>query len=150
MRMKSGRRAAKLCSIYYCRSAMAVTHSCECPSRLLRGRRVGSAGSAPPNARRGRMSPATACRRAALWVACHHLSDGALLGSPTTVRQAQGQSPQRFDLRIENGPLAGNLQTIRVYRNDPMEINWSADRRTVLHLHGYDINKPDKVFRHLS
>jgi len=63
----------------------------------------------------------------------------ALLGSPTTVRQAQGQSPQRFDLRIENGRLAGNLRTIRVYRNDAVEINWSADRRTVLNLHGYDI-----------
>src|SRR6516165_3837662 len=33
MRMKSGRRASKLRSIYYCRSAMAVTHSCECGNR---------------------------------------------------------------------------------------------------------------------
>ena len=53
----------------------------------------------------------------------------ALLGSRTAVRQAQGQSPQRFDL----------LKTIRVQLNDAVEINWSADRRTVLHLHGYNI-----------
>ena len=52
---------------------------------------------------------------------------------------AQGDGPQRFELRIENGRLAGNLKTIRVRRNDAVEISWSADRRTVLHLHGYDI-----------
>ena len=63
----------------------------------------------------------------------------AYTGSRTVVRQALGQSPQRFDLRIENGRLAGNLKTIRVQLNDAVEINWSADRRTVLHLHGYDI-----------
>lgn len=60
----------------------------------------------------------------------------AVLSGPRTVA---GQSPQRFDLRIEHGRLAGNLKTIRVRRNDAVEITWSADRRTVLHLHGYDI-----------
>ena len=60
----------------------------------------------------------------------------AVLSGPRT---AAGQSPQRFDLRIEHGRLAGNLETIRVRRNDAVEITWSADRRTVLHLHGYDI-----------
>jgi hypothetical protein len=58
----------------------------------------------------------------------------AVLSGPSTA-----QSPQRFDLRIEHGRLAGNLKTIRVGRNDAVEITWSADRRTVLHLHGYDI-----------
>jgi hypothetical protein len=53
--------------------------------------------------------------------------------------RAAAQSPQRFDLRIEHGRLAGNLKTIQVRRNDAVEITWSADRRTVLHLHGYDI-----------
>jgi hypothetical protein len=61
---------------------------------------------------------------AAIWIANVH---------------AQTPEPQRFDLRIENGRLASNLKTIRVRRNDAVEINWSADRRTVLHLHGYDI-----------
>ena len=63
----------------------------------------------------------------------------ALTGSWAVIRQAVGQSLQRFDLRIENGRLAGDLKTIRVQRDDAVEINWSADRRTVLHLHGYDI-----------
>ena|SRR5215471_18621267 len=68
-------------------------------------------------------------------VAC--LSVLALAWQQTTA--AQEQSPQRFDLRMENGRLAGDLKTIRVRRNDAVEISWSADRRTVLHLHGYDI-----------
>ena len=65
----------------------------------------------------------------------------ALLGSRTAVRQAQGQSPQRFDLRglVGNAALPSILKTIRVQLNDAVEINWSADRRTVLHLHGYNI-----------
>jgi hypothetical protein len=66
----------------------------------------------------------------------------ALAGAPgprTAVGQGEGQSLQRFDLRIENGRLAGNVRAIRVRRNDIVEINWSADGRTVLHLHGYDI-----------
>ena len=55
------------------------------------------------------------------------------------LQTARGEGPRRFDLRIENGRLASNLKAIRVRRNDVVEINWSADRRTVLHLHGYDI-----------
>jgi hypothetical protein len=46
---------------------------------------------------------------------------------------------RRFELRIENGRLVGTLKVIRVRRNDRVEIVWSADRRTVVHLHGYDI-----------
>jgi hypothetical protein len=57
-------------------------------------------------------------------------------GSRTAARE---EGPQRFDLRIENGRVAGDLKAIRVRRNDIVEISWSADRRTVLHLHGYDI-----------
>jgi hypothetical protein len=60
-----------------------------------------------------------------------------LIGVTTAMALAEGL--QRFDLRIENGRLAGNLKTVRVQRNDAVEINWSADRRIVLHLHGYDI-----------
>ena len=64
--------------------------------------------------------------------------------SPTA---AQVEEPKRFDLRIENDRLSGDLKVIRVRRGDAVEINWSANRRTVLHLHGYDIEtvvEPDK------
>jgi hypothetical protein len=52
---------------------------------------------------------------------------------------ARAEEPKRFDLRIENDRLNGDLKVIRVRRGDAVEINWSANRRTVLHLHGYDI-----------
>ena len=60
---------------------------------------------------------------------------------------AQVEEPKRFDLRIENDQLSGDLKVIRVRRGDAVEINWSVNRRTVLHLHGYDIETtvdPDK------
>jgi len=60
---------------------------------------------------------------------------------------AQVAEPKRFDLRIENNRLSGDLKVIRVRRGDVVEINWSANLRTVLHLHGYDIEttvEPDK------
>ena len=60
---------------------------------------------------------------------------------------AQVEQPKRFDLRVDNDRLVGDLKVIRVRRGDVVEINWSANRRTVLHLHGYDIEttvEPDK------
>lgn len=53
----------------------------------------------------------------------------------------QSEKPQRFDVQIANGRVADDLKTIRVRRNDNVEINFTADRRTVLHLHGYDIER---------
>jgi len=72
-----------------------------------------------------------------LMVACGNWSPAA----------AQVAEPKRFDLRIENNRLSGDLKVIRVRRGDVVEINWSANLRTVLHLHGYDIEttvEPDK------
>jgi len=60
---------------------------------------------------------------------------------------AQVEEPKRFDLRIESDRVSGDLRLMRVRRGDVVEINWSANRRTVLHLHGYDIEttvEPDK------
>jgi hypothetical protein len=64
--------------------------------------------------------------------------------SPAT---AQAEETKRFDLKIENDRLSSDLKVIRVRRGDAVEINWSANRRTVLHLHGYDIEttvEPDR------
>jgi hypothetical protein len=47
--------------------------------------------------------------------------------------------PRRFNLHIENGRIAGNVKTIKVQQGEAVELNWSADRRTTVHLHGYDI-----------
>jgi hypothetical protein len=60
---------------------------------------------------------------------------------------AQTDTVRRFDLRIENGRLTESRKVITVQRYDRVEISWRADRRTILHLHGYDIEitpGPDK------
>ena len=46
---------------------------------------------------------------------------------------------RRFELHIENERIAGNVKTVQVQRDEFVELVWSADRRTALHLHGYDI-----------
>jgi len=61
--------------------------------------------------------------------------------------QAQTDRVGRFDLQIENGRLTDSRKMIAVQRYDRVEIHWRADRRTILHLHGYDIETtigPDK------
>jgi hypothetical protein len=62
-----------------------------------------------------------------------------ILGARIGVAQSAIEGTRRFELRLENGRLANSLKIIRVGRGDMVELNWSADRRTVLHLHGYDI-----------
>jgi hypothetical protein len=52
---------------------------------------------------------------------------------------AQAAEPRRFDLRIENGRVASNMKTVQVQQDETVELRWSADRRTIVHLHGYDI-----------
>lgn len=61
---------------------------------------------------------------------------------------AQTDGVRRLDLRIENGRLTEARKVIVVKRSDRVEINWRADRRTILHLHGYNIElalRPDRV-----
>jgi len=55
------------------------------------------------------------------------------------VAQNTGDEPRRFELRIENGRLTDNTRTVAVQRGEAVELTWTADRRSVLHLHGYDI-----------
>src|SRR5215472_235528 len=54
---------------------------------------------------------------------------------------AQSSSPQthRFELRIQNGEISDRSKPIKVQRDDSIEIDWSADQRAIVHLHGYDI-----------
>ena len=44
-----------------------------------------------------------------------------------------------FGLRIANGRLPQNMRLIRVKQGNVVKLRWSADRRTAVHLHGYDI-----------
>jgi hypothetical protein len=44
-----------------------------------------------------------------------------------------------FDLHIERSRLPENMRNIRVKQGDIVKLRCTADRRTTLHLHGYDI-----------
>ena len=57
----------------------------------------------------------------------------------TGTAQSTTGEPRRFELRIENGRLADTARTVRVRQGEAVELIWSADHRSVLHLHGYDI-----------
>ena len=46
-----------------------------------------------------------------------------------------------FALRIEKGRVPANMQLVRVKQGDVVRLRWSADRRVIVHLHGYDIEK---------
>jgi len=46
-----------------------------------------------------------------------------------------------FDVRIERGRVPANMRVIRVKQGDNVTLRWSTDRPTVVHLHGYDIEK---------
>ena len=46
-----------------------------------------------------------------------------------------------FVLRIDHGKVPQNMRLIRVKQGDVVKLQLSADRRTAIHLHGYDIEK---------
>ncbi len=60
-------------------------------------------------------------------------------GTGTCPAQTAPADPHRFDLRIENGRVAGHVKAVQVQQGEAVELRWSADRRTIVHLHGYDI-----------
>jgi len=81
------------------------------------------------------------CRDAAAqWVSIAVTATAISVGSTgSCLAQTGAVDPRRFDLRIENGRVSGNIKTVQVQQDEAVELRWSADRRTVVHLHGYDI-----------
>ena len=81
------------------------------------------------------------CRDAvAQWVSIAVTAAAISIGSTgNCLAQTAAVEPRRFDLRIENGRVAGNVKTVQVQQGESVELRWSADRRTIVHLHGYDI-----------
>jgi FtsP/CotA-like multicopper oxidase with cupredoxin domain len=59
----------------------------------------------------------------------------AIAASPATAAEVT------FVLHIANGHVPENMRLIRVKQNDVVKLEWSADRPTTIHLHGYDIEK---------
>lgn len=70
---------------------------------------------------------------AAIMIAIYIGSTGTCLAQIAVVEA------RRFELRIENGRIADNVKTVQVQRDEAVELSWSVDRRTVIHLHGYNI-----------
>ena len=76
----------------------------------------------------------------ARWVSVAVIATAIFIGTTAScLAQTAAIEPRRFDLRIENGRIAGNVKTVQVQQDDAVELNWSSDRRTIVHLHGYDI-----------
>jgi hypothetical protein len=77
---------------------------------------------------------------AAQWVSIAVIATAISIGSNGNCpAQTVAAEPRRFDLRIENGRISDNVKTVQVRQDEAVELRWSADRRTVVHLHGYDI-----------
>ncbi len=47
-----------------------------------------------------------------------------------------------FDLKIDHGRVPDDMRLIRVKEGDVVKLRWTTDQAVVLHLHGYDIEKP--------
>ena len=63
-----------------------------------------------------------------------------LLASAAPLTSAQA-AELTFDLKVTNGRVPADMRLIRVKQGDVVKLQWSADRRTAVHLHGYDIEK---------
>jgi FtsP/CotA-like multicopper oxidase with cupredoxin domain len=46
-----------------------------------------------------------------------------------------------YALNIANGHVPDNRRLIRVKQNDVVKLEWSTDKPTTVHLHGYDIEQ---------
>src|SRR5215471_19535300 len=46
-----------------------------------------------------------------------------------------------YALHIESGRVPENMRLIRVMQGDVVKLQWSADKLSTVHLHGYDIEK---------
>ena len=64
-----------------------------------------------------------------------------LLASAADVVVEAPAAELTFDLRIEKGRVPANMRLIRVKQGDVVKLRWSTDRRLLVHLHGYDIEK---------
>ena len=46
-----------------------------------------------------------------------------------------------YALHIDRGHVLANMQLIRVTQGDVVTLQWTADKPSIVHLHGYDIEK---------
>ncbi len=76
----------------------------------------------------------------ALLAAQHSIDLQARGVRSAAVTRADSAVPARtFDLRIEQRRLAGSADTLRVVQGERIELRWTSDEVTTVHLHGYDL-----------
>jgi hypothetical protein len=46
-----------------------------------------------------------------------------------------------FELRLQDGKIPVEMRAVRVVEGDMVHLRWTSDRRFVLHLDGYDMEK---------
>lgn len=54
---------------------------------------------------------------------------------------ADSTDTRSFDLTIQDRKMSGDLSVIRVTQDDMVELRWTTDEVTTIHLHGYNIEK---------
>ena len=64
---------------------------------------------------------------------------GALIAAAAI--SGTGAAEVTYMLRIESGRVPADKRLIRVKQGDVVKLQWSADRRMNIHLHGYDIER---------
>ncbi len=80
-------------------------------------------------------------KRAVFACALAWAAAGLLLATTPGGAQVDAGNVRRFDFRIEGGRLVKGDKTIRVKQGERVSLTWSADRKSAIHLHGYDIEK---------
>ena len=84
------------------------------------------------------------CRRVWLvWLAAGSILPSALIRGAI----AQEASQQVIEVRIEDREVVAPRETTRITEGDVVELVWTSDEATKLHLHGYDLEihvRPDE------
>ncbi len=84
------------------------------------------------------------CRRT--WLA--RLAAGSILPSALIQAAVAQAAPQQvIEVRIENRRVVAPAEVIRITEGDEIELIWTSDEATELHLHSYDLEiqvRPDK------
>jgi hypothetical protein len=70
---------------------------------------------------------------------CRNVVAVALIGGASAVDLRAAELT--FVLPIENGRVPAHMRRIRVDQGDVVHLRWTTNRRIVVHLHGYDIEK---------
>ena len=55
--------------------------------------------------------------------------------------QREPPAEQVFELHLQGGEVARDRRTLRVTEGDRVRLRWTADAATILHLHGYDLER---------